>query len=99
METRIAQLASILENAEIVSISEGAVDEVSLGSIVSLLYEGDSEPEKMLVGSIEEQREGLEVLSPESPLGEAIMGSSVGDEVTFEAPSGDLAVKIVDIEK
>ena len=81
------------------SISEGAVDEVSLGSIVSLLYEGDSEPEKMLVGSIEEQREGLEVLSPESPLGEAIMGSSVCDEVTFEAPNGDLAVKIVDIEK
>ena len=99
METRIAQLASILENAEIVSISEGAVDELSLGSIVSLLYEGDSEPEKMLVGSIEAQREGLEVLSPESPLGEAIMGSSVGDEVTFEAPNGDLAVKIVDIEK
>ena len=58
METRIAQLASILENAEIVSKTEVANDRVSLGSIVSLLYEGDSEPEKMLVGSIEEQRDG-----------------------------------------
>ena len=99
METRIAQLASILENAEIVSKTEVANDRVSLGSIVSLLYEGDSEPEKMLVGSIEEQRDGLDVLSPDSPLGEAIMGSSIGDAVTFEAPNGDLTVKIVDIEK
>ena len=81
------------------SKTEVATDRVSLGSIVSLLYEGDSEPEKMLVGSIEEQRDGLDVLSPDSPLGEAIMGSSIGDAVTFEAPNGDLTVKIVDIEK
>jgi transcription elongation factor GreA len=72
---------------------------VSLGVIVSLLYEGDSDPEKMLVGSIEEQREDVEVLSPDSPLGEALMGASVGDYVTFEAPNGDLTVKLVAIEK
>ena len=53
----------------------------------------------MLVGSIEEQREDVEVLSPDSPLGEALMGASVGDEVTFEAPNGDLTVKVVAIEK
>ena len=46
METRIAQLASILENAEIVSMDEGGDGKVSLGVIVSLLYQGDSEPEK-----------------------------------------------------
>ena len=97
METRIAQLSSILENAEIVSVDGDG--NVSLGVIVSLLYQGDSEPEKMLVGSIEEQREDVEVLSPDSPLGEALMGASVGDEVTFEAPNGDLAVKVVAIEK
>jgi len=99
METRIAQLASILENAEIVSMNESGDGKVSLGVIVSLLYQGDSEPEKMLVGSIEEQREDVEVLSPDSPLGEALMGASVGDSVTFEAPNGDLTVKVVAIEK
>ena len=99
METRIAQLASILENAEIVSMDEGGDGKVSLGVIVSLLYQGDSEPEKMLVGSIEEQREDVEVLSPDSPLGEALIGRSVGDDVTFEAPNGDLTVKVVAIEK
>ena len=100
METRIAQLASILENAEIVSMNESGGDgKVSLGVIVSLLYQGDSEPEKMLVGSIEEKREDVEVLSPDSPLGEALMGASVGDNVTFEAPNGDLTVKVVAIEK
>ena len=99
METRIAQLASILENAEIVSLDGDEDGKVSLGVIVSLLYEGDSDPEKILVGSIEEQREDVEVLSPDSPLGEALMGASVGDDVTFEAPNGDLTVKLVAIEK
>ena len=93
------QLASILENAEIVSMDEAGDGKVSLGVIVSLLYQGDSEPEKMLVGSIEEQREDVEVLSPDSPLGEALIGASVGDAVTFEAPNGDLTVKVVAIEK
>ena len=93
------QLASILENAEIVSMDEAGDGKVSLGVIVSLLYQGDSEPEKMLVGSIEEQREDVEVLSPDSPLGEALIGASVGDDVTFEAPNGDLTVKVVAIEK
>ena len=99
METRIAQLASILENAEIVSMNESGDGKVSLGVIVSLLYQGDSEPEKMLVGSIEEKREDVEVLSPDSPLGKALMGASLGDNVTFEAPNGDLTVKVVAIEK
>ena len=98
METRIAQLASILQNVEIVSKAEVDSEKVSLGVIVSLLYEGDQEPEKMLVGSIEEKHENLEVLSPESPLGEALLGASVGETVTFEAPNGDLTVKVVEIE-
>ena len=33
-----------------------------------------------------------------SPLGEALMGAKIGDEVSFEAPGGTLTVTIVDIE-
>ena len=43
METRISQLASILENAEIVALDEAGDGKVSLGVIFSLLYQGDSE--------------------------------------------------------
>ena len=45
-------------------------------------------PERYLIGSIEERHDDLEVMSPGSPLGAALMGHSVGDLVDFEAPGG-----------
>jgi transcription elongation factor GreA len=39
--------------------------------------------------------DGVLVASPTSPLGEALLGKSVGDTVEYEAPSGVLKVKIV----
>jgi len=66
---------------------------------VAVVYDGDDEPERMLVGSIEEQRDDVGVVSPRSPLGEALLGATVGDTVSFEAPSGSLSVRIVAIER
>ena len=69
-----------------------------LGIIVELRYEGDDETEKYLVGSIEERQEGVEILSPGSPLGEALIGSTPGDVVSFESPSGaTLKVEVVNV--
>jgi len=64
---------------------------------VTVLYDGDDEPERLLVGSIEEQRDDVLVVSPGSPLGEALCGSAPGDEVSFEAPGGTLSVEVVAI--
>jgi transcription elongation GreA/GreB family factor len=36
-------------------------------------------------------------VSPESPLGKALLGTSVGDEVTVEAPKGAWRARIVSI--
>ncbi len=97
MEARIRHLQALLENAEIVEA--GASDVVRAGSIVSICYEGDDEPERYLIGSIEERHDEVEhVISPGSPLGQALIGASVGDVVTFEAPGGLLKVEVVDIE-
>lgn len=97
MEGRIAQLASIIENSEIIEAASAGL--VSPGAIVELRYEGDSFTEKMLFGSIEEKREGLDVVSPGSPLGKALEGSSAGDKVSFEAPSGAMIqVEVVSVE-
>ncbi len=96
MEGRIAHLAHLLDNAEIVG--PGNEDEtVQHGSIVSVHYEGDDEHETYLIGSIEERHDEHEVISPSSPLGRALIGASVGDVVTFEAPGGDLKVTVVEI--
>ena len=99
MEGRILHLGSILEKAEIVAVPDGDPNVVAPGMVVSVIYEGDDEPERMLVGSIEEHRDDVLVVSPGSPLGEALLGTSVGDSVSFEAPGGTLAAKVVAIER
>ena len=96
MEGRIMFLAKAIEDAEIVEvISDGTV---SLGVVVELRYEGDDDTEQYLVGSIEERQEGVEVLSPGSPLGKALLGASAGDSVSFETPTGaTLSVEVVSV--
>jgi transcription elongation factor GreA len=96
MEARIRHLTALVENAEIVE--GGGTDKVQHGSIVSLCYEGDEEPERFLIGSIEERHGDVDVISPKSPLGLALLGARVGDVVDFEAPGGILKVEVVDIE-
>jgi transcription elongation factor GreA len=96
MEARIRHLTAMLENVEIVEGGES--DVVRAGSIVSIAYEGDDDTERYLIGSIEERHDEVEhVISPGSPLGEALIGKSIGDIVEYEAPGGLLKVEVVDI--
>ena len=97
MEARIVHLQRLLLDAEIVAELDEDLDNVVPGSIVSVLYDGEDDPERLLVGSIEEQRDDVAVVSPGSPLGEVLLGASVGDRITFEAPGGDLMVQVVAI--
>lgn len=98
MEGRIAHLGQMIENAVIVADAGGGGDAVGAGSIVSIRYEGDDDVERYLVGSIEERVDDLDVISPTSPLGSALMGAKVGDTVNYEAPGGTLAVEITAID-
>ena len=95
METRIRLIEHTLKNATILE----AVDDgrVSAGSVVGLRYEGDEDIEHFLIGSIEEKREGLAVISPGSPLGQALLGQTPGSKVEYEAPSGFLKVEIIEV--
>ncbi len=97
MEGRIAQLGALLLDATIVEVPTG-IDEVTKGCVVSIRYEGDDDVEKFLIGSIEERREGVTVMSPGSPLGQALLGAKVDDTVGYEAPGGTLNVTVVAIE-
>jgi len=97
MEGRIIHLANLIENATIVDAA-GGLDEVRAGCVVSIRYEGDDEIEQYLIGSIEERREGVIVMSPGSPMGQALMGAKPGEKVSYESPGGQMAVEIVSIE-
>ncbi len=96
MEARIRQIQHTLENAVIVE-SQGADGTVTTGSIVSLRYEGEDEVERYLIGSVEERPDDVGVISPGSPLGQALLGRAPGDTVQFDAPRGKLAVEIVSV--
>jgi transcription elongation factor GreA len=98
MEGRIRQLEHILDTAEI--IDNAPEGEVGPGTIVTILYEGDDDDaaERYLVGNMEEKAGGLDVMSPDSPLGAALIGASAGTWVEYQAPNGVLKVKVVAVE-
>jgi len=98
MEGRIRQLEHIIDTAEIIEGADEGV--VSAGSIVTIVYEGDDDTaaERYLVGHMEEKVGNLDVMSPQSPLGEALLGSSPGAWVEYEAPTGKLRVRVVKVE-
>ncbi len=98
MEGRIRQLESILENAAIIEGGEAGV--VGVGSIVTVLYEDDDDDmaERYLLDSVEQRGDGLDVISPSSPLGAALIGARVGDVVAYAAPNGQLRVTVMQIE-
>ena len=97
MEARIRQLTATIENAEIVDTTGSEI--VMPGVVVEVRYEDDDDTMSFLIGSIEEQSDDLDVMSPGSPLGQLLMGRSAGDVVDFAPPAGGapLTVAVVSI--
>ncbi len=95
IEARIVELESMLKNVEIIQAESG--DTVTMGSKLKVLdVEFDEECEYQIVGSPEaDSRRGL--ISDESPVGKALLGHKVGDEVVAEAPGGNIVFKILEI--
>ncbi|MEA2477150.1 MAG: transcription elongation factor GreA [Actinomycetota bacterium] len=93
-EARIREIRSMLENAEIIHSHDDGL--VTPGKLVTLRV-GGTEPETYLFGSREEKGSEHDVLTPESPIGQAIVGRSVGEQVAAKVPAGDLEIEIVEI--
>jgi transcription elongation factor GreA len=91
MEGRIRQLEHLLENAEIVDDS----------LVYTVVYDGDSDDdaERYLIGNMEERIDGADVISPSSPLGQALQGAEAGASITYDAPNGSLTVRILRVER
>jgi transcription elongation factor GreA len=99
MEGRIRHLEAILEHCEIVDVVDDGT--VKPGSVVNILFEGDDEDEAQtfLLASLEERHEDYELMSPQSALGQALMGARVGDFVSYITPTGaSLRVEVVSVE-
>jgi transcription elongation factor GreA len=97
IEARIIQLEEMLSNASTAKSADDGI--ISVGKVVTYRYAGDDEDEKFLLGAreVDDDHEDIEVFSPQSPLGAAMVGASKGATVDFEAPNGKtLKIEVID---
>lgn len=98
LEGRIAKLEVLLKEAVVRDVPADA-SVVGTGVVVTVRDAADpSFVDSFVVAEPEERVTGARVLSPKSPLGQALMGKRVGDSVTYEAPGGRFTYEIVSLE-
>lgn len=96
VEDRIKKIESILKNS--VVVSEHKTDSVTVGSVVSVIKNGDKNEKTYVIVGGEESDITNSKISNHSPFGQAIMGKKKGDNFSYEAPSGTVTYKIVSIK-
>jgi transcription elongation factor GreA len=98
MEARIRELKHKLSDPDIMEAAD--TEEVAAGTLVTLLpQEDEPETETYLVAhSAEERAPGVRTITVSSPLGSALLGKRVGDQVSYEAPGGTFSYEVVALE-
>ncbi|OPY75865.1 MAG: Transcription elongation factor GreA [Syntrophorhabdus sp. PtaU1.Bin153] len=98
LQKRVAEIEEMIKNSEIIDVKKGDGENVSFGCSISLKnLDTDEEVVYTLVGPYESDIQKGKI-SLSSPLGRALMGKSVGDEVSFSAPGGERTYEIVGVE-
>lgn len=91
MEARIRKLTHLLESAEVREVENSGL--VEIGTVVTVIDDEEDEYE-FFVAPAENKVAGMLLASPQSPLGDALLGSAPGDEVSYEAPGGTFTYRI-----
>jgi transcription elongation factor GreA len=89
LERRILMLRDRLDRSVVIDESKRSGDTVGVGSSVEI---EDEQGEKMQV-----EISSVGGVSPDSPVGQALMGRKVGDEVTIQAPRGSWRARILSV--
>jgi transcription elongation factor GreA len=97
LQKKVAEIEEMIKNSEIVDVKKSKNGVVEFGCSVALKnLDTDEEVVYTIVGPYESDiQKGT--ISISSPLGRALMGKSVGDEVSFSAPGGERTYEIVKI--
>ncbi len=91
MESRIRKLEHLLNTAEVRDVSD--TGKVEIGSVVTVV-DSDGDEFEYFVAPQENKAPGLLLASPTSPLGSALIGAAVGDDISYEAPAGTFTVNV-----
>lgn len=92
-EGRIAEIENVLQNVEVIKKPRGD-SKVQLGSKVTL--KNGTTKEFQVVGTVEADPMNGKI-SDESPIGQALMGKKLGDEVEIKTPAETATYKIAKI--
>lgn len=98
VEARIAELDELLKSAVIIKKkAEGiTTNMVHIGSTVSMRRSDGTERVYTIVGS-DESNPAENKISNESPIGRALVGKKIKDDVSVETPSGPITYTIINI--
>ena len=97
VEAQIAEIEDRLSRAMVIDPASLSGDKVIFGATVHLLDEHDKKIKYQVVGQPEADAK-VGRISYSSPLGRALIGRSVGDDVEVSAPSGDKYYTIEKVE-
>lgn len=95
-QARIHQIHELLTNAV---VGEDPPDDgvAEPGMVLTVSFDDTSETETFLLGVRDDDQSGMEVYSPQSPLGKAITGARRGEQRSYQVPSGaTITVTLVD---
>ncbi len=93
LEARISELENMLKNAKVFDESSLSKDVIHIGSQVVIVDTKKNEFSYKIVGYAQADPDNGKI-SDESPVGKALIGKKVGDEVQVEAPIGLLTFKV-----
>jgi transcription elongation factor GreA len=97
IEERIGHLEKVIKEAKIV-VNEKKGDVIVLGSTITIQKDKDKDSHTYTIVGAEEANIHEHKLSYLSPLGEALMGKTKGDDFTFETPAGKQKYKVLKVE-
>jgi transcription elongation factor GreA len=97
IESRISELEDATSRADVIDTSKLSGNKVTFGATVTVLDEDDKEIRYQIVGQSESDVKGGRI-SFTSPLGRALIGRQVGDEVEVITPGGEKYYEIAKIE-
>ena len=99
LEKRIAELENALANARILDEEDIKTDKAYLLSTVTIFNHKVEKEVKYTLVSKDEADFKQGKISVDSPIGQAILGTEIGDEVTVDVPAGTLELEIKNIER
>lgn len=97
LEGRIQELESILSNVIIIDNVEKNFNEIGIGDTITV-QEDEFPPESYFIVGTKEADPINGKISHESPIGKALIGRKVGEEVLADTPGGSIRLKILKIE-